>query len=168
MIRRSIVAVVAVGLVVSASGPAGARSLRIRYDGNDSPLKTDIRRVISDLSTSTVFLRIDTWQRFHRWDRSDAYFIIRLDARGDRDFDRVIEIYPGPESFVCLLEKADGTDPSEFVGDLRARRANARSVSCTFPRSWFPRIQRAVRFYVLAGGGNVRDRAPNSGLYRWL
>ena len=37
----------------------------------------------------------------------------------------------------------------------------------TLPRSWFPRIQRAVRFYVIAVGTDT-DRAPNRGLYRWL
>jgi hypothetical protein len=68
-IRRSIVALIAVALLSGVmAGPAAAASLRIRYDGNDSPMRTDIRRVVSDLSTSTVFLRIDTWQTFHRWD----------------------------------------------------------------------------------------------------
>jgi hypothetical protein len=167
MIRRSILAVVAISLMASAAGIAGAQSFRIRHDPNDSRLRTDIRRVVSDLSTTTVFLRIDTWQQFHRWD-DGAYFIIRLDAAGDRGFDRVIEIYPGSRAFVCLLEEAapDG-DPGNIVGDRRATRPTERSVACAFPRSWFPRIQRAVRFYVLAVG-SVRDRAPNRGLYRWL
>ena len=66
---RSVVAVIAVALLSGTmAGSAEARSLRIRYDGNDSPIRTDIRRVVSDLSPSTMFLRIDAWQTFHRWD----------------------------------------------------------------------------------------------------
>ena len=167
-IRRSVVAMITVALVSGmTAGPAEARSLRIRYDGNDSPLRTDIRRVVSDLTTNTVFLRIDTWQTFHRWD-DGAYFIVRFDSSGDGGFDRVLEIYPGRRGFRCLLEESEpGGDPGAIVGQRRATRANERAVACTLPRSWFPRIQRAVRFYVLAVGTDT-DRAPNTGLYRWL
>lgn len=168
VIRRSVVAMMAVALISGmTAGPAEARSLRIRYDGNDSPMKTDIRRVVSDLSTSTVFLRIDTWQRFHRWD-DGAYFIVRFDSSGDGGFDRVLEIYPIRPGFRCLLEESEpGGDPGAIVGQPRATRPNERAVACTLPRSWFPRIQRAVRFYVLAAGSDT-DRAPNTGLYSWL
>jgi hypothetical protein len=169
-IRRSVVAVIAVALISGmTAGPAEARSLRIRYDGNDSPARTDIRRVVSDLSTSTVFLRIDTWQEFHRWD-DGAYFIVRFDSSGDGGFDRVLEIFQGRRGFRCLLEKSEpGGDPLAIVGQRRATRANERAVACTLPRSWFPRIQRAVRFYVaLLVARSDRDRAPNTGLYHWL
>ena len=166
-IRRSGVAMITVALLAGmVAGPAEARSLRIRHDGNDSPMRTDIRRVVSDLSTSTVFLRIDTWQTFHRWD--GEFFIIRFDSSGGGGFDRVLEIFPGHRGFNCLLEESEpGGDPGEVVGERRATRANERAVACTIPRSWFPRIQRAVRFYVLAVGSRT-DRAPNTGLYHWL
>jgi hypothetical protein len=167
-IHRSVVALIAVALLSGmTAGTAEARSLRIRHDGNDSPMRTDIRRVVSDLSASTVFLRIDTWQGFHRWN-DGAYFIVRFDTSGNRGFDRVLEIYPGRRRFICLLEESEpGGDPGAIVGQRRATRANDRSVACTLPRSWFPRIQRAVRFYVIAAGTDT-DRAPNRGLYRWL
>ena len=138
---RSVVAVIAVALLSGTmAGSAEARSLRIRYDGNDSPIRTDIRRVVSDLSPSTMFLRIDAWQTFHRWD--GEFFIVRFDSSGDGDFDRVLEIYPGRRRFICLLEEAapDG-DPGAIVGQRRATRPNERAVACTIPRSWFPRIQ---------------------------
>ena len=169
-IRRSIVAMIALALVSGmTAGPAEARSLRIRFDGNDSPARTDIHRVVSDLSTSTVFLRIDTWQTFHRWD-DGAYFIARFDSSGDEGFDRVLEIYPGPRGFRCLLEESEpGGDPTAVVGQRPATRANDRAVACTFPRSWFPRIQRAVRFYVrILAARSDRDRAPDTGMYHWL
>jgi hypothetical protein len=167
-IRRSVVALMAVALLSGmTAGTAEARSLRIRHDGNDSPMRTDIRRIVSDLSTSTVFFRIDTWQGFHRWN-DGAYFIVRFDSSGNRGFDRVLEIYPGARRFICLLEESEpGGDPGAVVGQRRATRANDRSIECTLPRSWFPRIQRAVRFYVIAAGTDT-DRAPNRGLYRWL
>jgi hypothetical protein len=159
---------IAVALISGmTAGLAEVRSLRIRYDGNDSPMRTDLRRVVSDLSTSTVFLRIDTWQKFHRWD-SGAYFIVRFDSSGDGGFDRVLEIFRHRRGFRCLLEESEPEgDPGAVVGQRRATRANERAVACTLPRSWFPRIQRAVRFYVIAVGSDT-DRAPNTGLYLWL
>jgi hypothetical protein len=164
MVRRSTVLLVGVALLMPASSSAEARTLRIRHDANDTGMKTDIRRVVSDLSTSTVYLRIDTWQKFH-----EGYFIVRFDAGGNPDYDRVLEIYSGRGRFTCLLERAAGgsTDPGKVVGDRRARRPAERSVACSLPRSWFPRIQRMVRFYVKSYG-TKNDRAPDRWLYHWL
>jgi hypothetical protein len=164
MIRRFVILIVGVALLMPAAGSAGARSLRIRYDGNDSSMKTDIRRVVSDLSTSTVYFRVDTWQKFYK-----GYFIVRFDSSGDSGYDRVLEIYRGRHGFTCLLEKAfrGSTDPGEAVGDRRARRPTRRSVACSIPRTWFPRIHRMVRFYVTSLG-TERDRAPDRWLYHWL
>ena len=164
MVRRSIVLLVGVALLAPISGSAEARSLRIRHDRNDSSMKTDIRRVVSDLSTSTVYLRIDTWQKFH-----SGYFIVRFDSSGDSGYDRVLEIYKGRGRFTCLLEKAfhGSTDPGEVVGDRRARRPNQRAVTCRIPRTWFPRIHRMVRFYAISTGTRT-DRAPDRWLYHWL
>ena len=164
MVRRSIVLLVGIALLTAMAGSAEARSLRVRHDRNDSSMKTDIRRVVSDLSTTTVYLRIDTWQRFH-----NGYFIVRFDSSGDPGYDRVLEIYHRPGSFTCLLEKAfhGSTDPGEVVGDRRARRPNERGVTCRLPRTWFPRIHRMVRFYAISAGTRV-DRAPDRWLYHWL
>ena len=165
--RAAVAAFVAAMMIGSVAGPAGAWSLRIRTDGNDSDARADIRRVVTDLTPRTVFFRIDTWQRFHPAGQN-AYFIVRFDAGGDRELDRVLEIYRGPHGYTCLLEESEpGGDPGAVLGDRRARRDNLRSVECRLPRSWFPRIQRAVRFYVRTLG-SPSDRAPNEGLYRWL
>ena len=57
------------------------------------------------------------------------------------------------------------------VSELRSwvndgpRVRSSDSVACTLPRSWFPRIHRAVRFYAQTLN---YDRAPNRGVYRWL
>jgi hypothetical protein len=164
MLRRSTVLLVGIALLMpAASGSAEVRSLKIRHDANDTGMKTDIRRVVTDLSTSTVYLRIDTWQKFHK-----GYFIVRFDSSGDPGYDRVLEIFKGRRS-TCLLEKAfrGSTDPGEVVGSRRARRSTERSVACRLPRTWFPRIHRMVRFYVKSMGTET-DRAPDRGLYHWL
>ena len=162
--RRSLVLLVGVALLAPISGSAEARSLRIRHDGNDISAKTDIRRVVSDLSTTAVYLRIDTWQKFHQ-----GYYNVRFDSSGDAGYDRVLEIYQGQGRFTCLLEKAfhGSTDPGEVVGDRRAHRPNERGVTCRLPRTWFPRIHRMVRFYAISAGTEV-DRAPDRWLYHWL
>ena len=164
IVRRSIVLLVGMALLTAMLGSAEARSLRIRHDRNDSRSKTDIRRVVSDLSTRSVYLRIDTWQRFHQ-----GYFVVWFDSSGDAGYDRVLEIYKGRGRFTCLLEKAfrGSTDPGEFVGDRRAQRPNERGVTCRLPRTWFPRIHRMVRFYMISAGEET-DRAPDRWVYHWL
>lgn len=159
--RRVVIALVAVALLASVSGSVEARSLRIRHDPNDQPSPmADIRRVISDLSTRTVYLRIDTWQRLRLGDR---YLFVMLDSGGNRRFDRKLEIFEGEHRYRCRLRRAQGV--REVLGERRASRPSGRSWGCSLPRSWFPRIHRAVRFF--AGTLND-DRAPNRGLYRWL
>ena len=159
--RRSVIALVTVALVASVSGLAEARSLKIRHDPDDQPNRTaDIRRVVSDLSTSTVLLRIDTWQRLRP---GYQYLFVLLDSGGDRNFDRQLEIFKGERGYRCRLQKGLGVG-TEVLGERRAARPSRRSYACSLPRSWFLRIHRAVRFYA----GSLHDRAPNRGVYRWL
>ncbi len=107
-IRRRVAIVLSlVAVLASLAGPAEAWTLRIRTDGNDNPRRADIRRVVTDLSTSTVLFRIDTWQRFYVRGPQSGYFIVRFDSGGDRELDRVLEIYPGPRGYTCLLEEAE-------------------------------------------------------------
>jgi hypothetical protein len=158
---RAVIALVAIALTVSVSGPAEARSLKIRHDPNDQPNpQADIRRVVSDLSTGAVYLRIDTWQKLRR---GDQYLFVLLDSGGNRRFDRKLEIFKGEHGYRCRLRRALGV--GEVLGERRAARPSARSWACSLPRSWFPRIHRAVRFYAGTLNG---DRAPNRGLYHWL
>ncbi len=160
--RRFVVPLVAVALAASVSGPAEARSLRVRLDPNDQPNPmADIRRVVSDLSTGTVYLRIDTWQKLRP---GDQYLFVLFDSGGNRNFDRQLEIFKGARGYRCRLQRGLGVG-TEVLGERRASRPSERSWACSLPRSWFPRIHRAVRFY--AGTLND-DRAPNEGVYRWL
>ena len=49
--------VVAVGLT---AGPAAAGSLRVRIDPNDSSSNLDIHKVITNLSATTMYLRLNS------------------------------------------------------------------------------------------------------------
>lgn len=124
--------------------------------------KQDIRRVVTDLSTGAVYLRIDTWQRFR-----EGFFIVRFDSGGDRDFDRVLEIYKG-RRFTCLLEKAfrGGPEPGEKSATVGPRvRASGRwRAACRAGGSPYPQGGALLREVA----GNRHDRAPNAWLYRWL
>jgi hypothetical protein len=163
VIRGSLIALVAVATLISAAGPVEARSLRIRHDPNEATHEEpDIRRVVSDLSTSTVYLRIDTWQILrHR----DGYIAsVLFDSSGNRNWDRQLEIFRGKHGYRCRLQRGDGGG-TPVVGERRATRPLQRSVACPLPRSWFPRIHRAVRFYAQTLN---YDRAPNRGVYLWL
>jgi hypothetical protein len=162
--RKTLVLVLSIVVMASLYGTASAWTLRVRHDPNDTPRRPDIRKISTDLTATQLFIKISTWQRFGP---RDAYFISRLDTSGTKDYDRILELYGGGDGPTCLLEKY----PSfVVVGDRPARRSDARSVSCVFPRDWFPRIQRAVRFYVSTphDGAGGRDRAPNLGVYRWI
>ena len=161
--RRALIAlVVGVALLTSVSGPAEARSQRVRHDPNDQPNpEADIRRVVSDLTTSTVFLRIDTWQKLRP---GDQFLSVAFDSGGNRNVDRQLEIFKGVRGYRCRLQRGDGGG-TQVVGENRASRPSERSWACSLPRSWFPRIQRAVRFSVSTLNG---DLAPNRGVYVWL
>jgi hypothetical protein len=161
--RRFLGVLAVAALVTSLPGLAQAQSLKVRVDPNGSPLNTDIHRVISDLTAQTVYLRIDSWQRFHRWDVADE-FVFVLDTSGSGSFDAIVEIVPARHGFSCVVEGENPSGHLRLVGTRDASRPSQRSVACSIPRSWFPRIQRAVRFFVVTH----HDRAPNRGLYIWL
>src|SRR4051794_29891350 len=46
------------------SGSAAASTLRVRLDANDSRSNLDIHKVITNLSATTMYLRVRSWDRF--------------------------------------------------------------------------------------------------------
>lgn len=164
--RRSIFVVLALALLASLSSTAEARSLKVRRDPNDSTWRMDIRRVVTDLSGSAVYVQIDSWQQFTRRSDDGGFYTVVLDSSGIPRFDRLIWIDNG---FCEVSRITENGEPGRVVGTRRWTRMNKRSITCIVPRSWFPRIRRAVRFRVhLIGNNHYRDRAPNRGLYIWL
>jgi hypothetical protein len=164
-VRRFVSLFLAAGLSLSLSGMAEARSsLKVRSDPNDSAHRMDVRRVVTDLSARTVFVRIDSWQRY-RLQKTSGFYTVVLDSGGDPGFDRVIWIQYGR----CEVSVFKDGELGRVVGTQRATRANRRSITCAVPRTWFPRINRAVRFRVyLVDDNRYRDLAPDRGLYIWL
>ena len=149
-------------LIALLADPAQAWSMKTRSDPDDHEARTDIRRVRSDLTASSLFLEIASWQQVRT--RRIAY-ATWLDTRGTWKFDREIHISPATGTLKCIVSSAA---TGRTIGMRSARRSNHRTVACVLPRAWFGRIHRAVRFHVSDLTQDYPDRAPNRGEYRWL
>lgn len=161
--KRTLVTTIAFALLVGLLPvQAQAWSLRTRHDPDDTADRTDIRRIRSDLTGSRLFIQIATWQRVRS---RFIYYVVWLDTHGSRLDDRSIEITRNPRHLQCVVGRGL---TGHLLGERRARRSSPRTVACVLPRSWFGRIQRAVRFYVVDGTSDFPDRAPDHGRYRWL
>ena len=160
--RKTLVLVLSMFMVASLYGTASAWTLRVRYDPQESQRRGDIRKVSSDLTARRIFLEVSTWRRLGSY----FYFVIHLDTSGSKAYDRVIELgSTGYPPWKCVVE--DYPSPA-LIGHLEPRRPNSRTVGCAIPRSWFPRIHRAVRFRVDSPYSPPYDRAPDHGVYRWV
>src|SRR3954468_13951596 len=131
--RRLLVLIVTVLTVGSITGSAAASSLRIRTDPNDSRSKLDIHKVITNLSDTTMYLRLRSWDRFRIGHTNDENWKFLLDTFGTRRFDLSVEIFNGMHGFVCVVEAGHG----HLIGHRRATRPDRRSVACHLPRGWF-------------------------------
>ena len=164
--RRVSVIALAVLLVGSLSGSAeAAGSIRVRLDPDDAGRGSlNIRAVSSDLSDTEMYLAIQTWGRLSQ---QVSFFRIYLDTHGTPRFDQQVEVtyasIGGRLRWFCLVTGLAHVKMKE------ASRLSPTSVACRLPRSWFPRIHRAVTFVVKSGDFGVGvDRAPDHGRYRWL
>ena len=161
--RRIIVVGSVLSMLLGATVPASAGSVKVRTDPNDSRSVLDIRKVITNLTARRMRLQIATGTAYDIWDvpRGMGY-AISLDTVGNRDRDVLVELLRNGDHFDCLVESSDGDFHSR-----RGVRPNHRSAACLLPRSWFE-IHRRVRFHVWIEDGS--DRAPNvgGGEYVWL
>jgi hypothetical protein len=108
-----------------------------------------------------MFLEVSTWRRIGR----EYLFVFDLDTGGSDAYDRSIELgFGGSPPATCIVKGRAGW----VIGAAQVSRPNHRSVGCVITRSWFPRIQRAVRFHVVNVFSPPHDRAPNHGDYRWV
>jgi hypothetical protein len=160
--RRLAVIVLLVVAVGGLSVSADASTLRVRVDPNDSSSNLDIHKVITNLSETTMYLRLKSWDRFKHSEMRDIWGF-RLDTVGDGFPDRSVVISRVPRGIVCSA----WNDHRRFAHRL-ATRPDAKSAACHLPRAWFGHIRRAVRFDVGVGSptGTELDRAPERHEYR--
>jgi hypothetical protein len=157
--RRFVTVVLALGIAATLVATASARTLRVRTDRDEPHGRPDIRKVWTDGSPE-VFVRIATWDRLQRDER---HFVVKLDTRGSRDYERAIEIF-NHDGNVWKID--DRGSFQELLGQRRVHMINPRTLAFSGPRGWFD-ITRPVRFVVTARDPNARreDRAPNDGRY---
>ena len=162
--RKTLVLGLSIFMMVSLYGTASAWTLRVRHDPRETQLRWDIRKVSSDLTARKMFLQVTTWGRW----KNRTLLNYDLDTNGTREFDRIVQVGVRRHHLVCAVFSHEG---SHLIGFLRPNRPNPRTIGCVIPRSWFPRIHRAVRFRVGVYGPpdyRLDDRAPNHGLYLWV
>ena len=84
--RRIILVGSVIGMLLSATAPASAGSLKVRTDPNDSRSVLDIRKVITNLTARRMRLQVATGTAYDIWDvpRGMGY-AISLDTVGNRD-----------------------------------------------------------------------------------
>lgn len=144
--------VIAVAIAMSIES-AGAASIVVRGDPDDTRFGLDIRKVWSDVSARDVFIQIGTWDR---WRNREGTFLVQLDTQGSYAFDLQIEVLPGGP---CLVEKLNG----QTIGTRDSHRPDRRTIKCRMPTRWF-HISKTVGFVVGSddsSGGSPFDRAPN-------
>src|SRR3954465_10469756 len=100
--RRLLVSIAMVLTVASMSGSATASTLRVRLDPNDSPSKLDIHKVITNLSDTTMYLRLKSWDRFKPGEMRDSWVFV-LDTVGSHRLDRAVVIYHRLRGIVCAV-----------------------------------------------------------------
>jgi hypothetical protein len=165
--RRLAVLIVVVLTVGAISGSASASTLRVRVDANDSSSNLDIHKVITNLSDSTMYLGLRSWERF-RLHELRAIWVFSLDTYGTGKFDREVQVGRANGRLFCLVVDAH---TGRLIGHRGATRPDRRSAACHLPRGWFGHIHRAVRFraiVIVPSSGKVQDRAPNHGVYRFV
>ena len=167
--RRLLVATMMTFLVLGlAAQSAEAGSLHIRVDPNDSSSILDIHRVITRLSPTTMYLRLESWDRFRLRDMQVVWGFA-LDTFGGDRVDRFVDIFPTGKGVMCAVFNAHRN--LQLVGQRHATRSDRKSAACHLPRGWFGHIDRAVRFRAFINGANSlaeQDNAPDEGYFQWI
>jgi hypothetical protein len=149
--------VLAVG---SITGPVGASTVRVRLDPNDSRSNLDIHKVITNLSETTMYLRLKSWDRFKPREMRQNWVFV-LDTVGTHRLDRAVIIYHRDRGIICAV--FDYNTPFQ-IGRRLATRPDGKSAACHLPRDLFGHIDRAVRFRAFTYRGNhASDKAPPHG-----
>ena len=164
--RRAFVVLSAV-LTIGITSPAATASVKVRTDPNDSASPLDIRTVITNLSRTTMYLRLGSWERFRIGDMQETWGFA-LDTVGGHKIDRWVGIYPVRNGVRCDVR--GGPHGFDLIGTRHATRPDRRSIACHLPRGWFGHIRRAIRFRAFIQEPSSKaaaDDAPDLGFYRW-
>jgi hypothetical protein len=172
--RRTLVVLGVLLVVGTTSGRADAGSLKVRTDPNDSASNLDIRAVTTHLSSTTMYLRLGSWDRFRIRDMRETWGF-SLDTVGSHKMDRWVGIYPSPHGLKCdVREGPHGSTrsgyamrPAQIDDPSRATSREAGSGtsigrSASGPSSKSPRRQRRLTMPPTMGsiaGSDVGGRA---------
>src|SRR3954469_6080896 len=104
MSRTLLALAIAVLICGPAAGSAQAGPLRVRADPNDSTSKLDIRKVVTRLSATTMYLRLTSWDRFRLTEMREVW-VFDLDTAGTPQFDRRVVMYPSRHGLKCEVRK---------------------------------------------------------------
>ena len=162
--RRLLMPLAIVLAVGSITGPVEATTVRVRLDANDSRSNLDIHKVITNLSNTTMYLRLKSWDRFKHSEMRDNWAFL-LDTVGDGSFDRAVIIARARRGILCSVWNSH-----RMLAHRLAARPDRKSAACHLPRAWFGHIQRAVRFraVVATRTGPALDKAPERHEYRGI
>lgn len=163
--RRWLAGLVVAGVLLAPSS-AGALTLRVRHDADDTGSVLDIERVITGLSQKRALFGFATFGSFTIQDIEDGgRFQVNLDTKQlDHDDFRLYFIYwLATDELLCRLQ----TDHGLTIGE-RPVTFDGTSMSCGIPKWWLD-IREPVEFTVEAYDTNRRvDVAPDEGRYRGL
>jgi hypothetical protein len=150
--QRRFVTVMVVGLLgTMLLESASARTPTVRRDPNDSDDPHDIRKVVTDITSTHAVLRIGLWEPARPW--GGGQIIVWMDTHGTRRLDRYVTF----QRRRCSVQEFKAGD-YRYIGHRYVQLRGERSIGCKLPLGWFD-IDKTVRFWVFLGG--LTDEAPN-------
>jgi hypothetical protein len=163
--RRWLVGLVAVGVLLAPTS-AGALTLRVRHDADDTRSVLDLERVMTGLTHRRAVFGFATFGSFTIDDLGGGgRFQFNLDTKQlDHDDFRLYFIHwLATDELLCRLQ----TDHGLTIGE-RPVTFDGTSMSCGIPKWWLD-IRERPAFTVEAYDTNRRvDVAPDEGRYRGL
>lgn len=168
------IAIAGVAVLVAGLPLLATAQLDSRRDPNDTKGILDIKRVEVRGRDTPRFATItfDRWGVKRIWDR--GYFVVSIDARGDRRFEKYAFVYSDGSRMQALLYRNRPNKRDRVLGSLSAWKANRRKIVVRIPleRLVIPEGRSHYRWFVksLFTGRNCRrvciDRVPNRGAIR--
>jgi hypothetical protein len=168
------IAIAGVAVVVATLPLLATAQLDSRRDPRDTKGILDVRRVeVSGIDNPRfATITFSGWRVKRIWDR--GYFLMNIDARGDRRFEKYAFVYSDGSRVRAFLYRNRPNRRDRVLGSLSAWKANRRKVVVKVPLDMLliPEGRIHYRWFVksLFTGRNCRrvciDRVPNKGAIR--